>query len=285
MIHTEFADVIKELAGVVEHGKYVAALCPFHPDHTQSLLAFRDGYFKCLACGEHGSLSKLKKQLSGWDAPTHIEPSRPTVHLLPTDLYELEELCKTAHQFLLQMSDPLALYLKERMLEKRIIPQQLGYVSGWYTIPVYSAQHQLLGAVARASRHIQDTTGARFNIPTGQQAMVYVPDYELIERNDYICVVYGMMDSLSLCELGIPSCTPTSGKDSLHADDLDRYRKRVIIIPDKGEESTAIKLRDSLGWRGTLLKLDYPVGKDVNDLLVGGYGEWLKDEIRKEIEK
>lgn len=286
MIHTEFADIIKELAGVVEHGKYVAALCPFHPDHTQSLLAFRDGYFKCLACGEQGSLSKLKKQLSGWDAPIHIEPSRPTVHLLPTDLLELEEVCQTAHQTLLQFDDPLGHYLTRRGIHQRIVPQTLGYLNGWYTIPIIEEHGRLLGAVARAGAHIQETSGARFNIPTGQQAMVYVPDYELIERNDYLCVVYGMMDSLSLCELGIPSCTPTSGKDSLHAEDLDRYRKRVIIIPDKGEESTAIKLRDSLGWRGTLLELDWRDGcKDPNDLLVKGYGEWLKDEIRKEIEK
>jgi hypothetical protein len=280
----EFEDVVKSLAGVQNHGRYVSALCCYHSDSSPSMLVYPDGFI-CLSCGAKGNLLKLYKQLNNnWVAPTIIQQPK-TVHLLPTDLSELEEVCKQAHNTLIQFDDPLGLYLKKRGIHNRIVPQTIGALNGWYTIPIYGNHRQFLGTVARAGTHIQESTGARFNIPQGQQAMVYVPDYDLIERNDYLVVCYGMLDSLSLCELGIPSCTPTSGKDSLHPEDLDTYRKRIIIIPDKGEESTAIKLRDGLGWRGVLLKLDWPTGKDVNDLLVGGYGEWLKEEIRKEIEK
>ena len=58
--------------------------------------------------------------------------------------------------------------------------------------------------------------------------------------------------------------------------------KRVIILPDKGEEDTARKLRDELGWRGAVMNLDYPSGcKDPNDLLVKGHGQWLISEIER----
>jgi hypothetical protein len=275
----EFEDVVKGLAGVQRHGRYASALCCYHDDTHNSMLVYPDGFI-CLGCGAKGSLLKLYKQLNNWTAPAIIQQSsKPTVHLLPTDLSELEEVCQTAHQTLLQLDDPLGLYLTKKGLHARIVPQNIGYINGWYTIPIYGIHRELLGAVARASCHIQETTGARFNIPTGQQAMVYVPDYGLIERNDYLCVVFGIFDSLSLAELSIPSCTPTSGMNSIHPEMLDSFRKQIIVIPDKGEESVGRKLSSGLGWRGKNLILDYPVGKDVNDLLVGGYGEWIRQEI------
>jgi hypothetical protein len=50
---------------------------------------------------------------------------------------------------------------------------------------------------------------------------------------------------------------------------LDRFRKPIYIIPDKGEEKSAIELQSSLGWRGYPLYLDYPEGtKDPNEVLV-----------------
>jgi len=279
-------DIVPYLSNVVDHGKYISASCVFHyPDAHPSMLVWKDGYYKCLSCNAHGTLSKLLSNLSGM--PVHSTERNINKSTLFTDsrAEDLLSFILECYHFLINNLDPLALYLVSRGIGNQIVPRNLGWCDGWYTIPITEADGYVKGVVARASQHIQDTTGARFNIPQGQQAMVYVPDHALVERNDYIVVVYGMFDALSLCELGIPSCTPTSGKDSLHAEDLDTYRKRVIIIPDKGEESTAIKLRDSLGWRGTMLDLPYPDGcKDPNDLLVKGYGEWLKDEIRKEIE-
>lgn len=274
--------VVRKLVSVRDHGRYVSATCVFHsPDNHPSMLVYPDGFI-CLGCGAKGSISKLQKQLNGWMPPANVGASKPTVHLLPTDLYELNEVYRTAHQTLLKFDDPLGLYLKNRGLHGRIVPQKLGYLDGWYIIPVFDEHKQLLGVVARAGQHVQDSTGARFNIPRGQQTLVYVPDYNIMESNDYLVVVYGMLDALSLCELGIPVCTPTSGKDSLHPKHLDKYRKRIIIIPDKNEEDTAIRLRDGLGWRGDVLILDYPDNtKDPNDLLVKGYGVWLKEELEK----
>ena len=279
MNKVEFADVIKELEGTIEHGHYVSALCPFHSDSSPSMLVFKDGYFKCLACGAKGTLNKLHKQLSGWVAPSVTQPTRPTVHLLPSDLDELYYECIEAHKTLLNFDDPLGNYLRQRGIHGRILPQKLGYIKGWYTIPIFD-RNTFVGAVARAGRQVQEETGARFSIPIGQPSMLYVPDYKLVEDNEYIVVVFGMIDALSLCELGIPVCTPTSGKDSIHPEHLDVYRKHVIILPDKGEEETGRRLRDKLGWRGTLKIIDYPENcKDPNDLLVCGHSEFMIQEI------
>jgi len=76
--------------------------------------------------------------------------------------------------------------------------------------------------------------------------------------------------------MGIPAVTGSSGKNSLRADMLDGYRKPILVLPDKGEEQTAEKLIAELGWRGSLLKYEYPPEcKDPNDLLVKGYKEEL----------
>jgi hypothetical protein len=191
-------------------------------------------------------------------------------------LYELEAVCAEAHSFLLSYPDPLQDYLRRRGVANRIIPQQLGYQDGWYSIPCYDPNRKLEGVVMRASPHVQETTGARFNIPKGQPALLYVPDWKQSLLADYFCVVFGMFDALALCELGIPVGTSTSGKDSTNANMLEWCRKPIIIIPDKGEEQTAIKLVTKLGWRGKVLFLGYPDElKDPADYVEHGRGQEL----------
>ncbi len=282
MKRMEFSDILKELEQVRDHGSYVSALCCFHPDKNPSMLVWKDGWFKCLSCGAKGNYEQLHRKLQGWTVPVVQDRTDWHSPLLPTNLYEQEELCNEAHAILMRHEDPLGWYLKERKVFGRVLPQHLGYWNGWYTIPIINQRQDFMGMVARAGRHIQQTTGCRFTMPKGQGALLYIPDHHRVESNDYIVAVYGMIDALSLCELGIPVCTGSSGKDSLNADMLDTYRKRVIILPDKGEEDTARKLRDELGWRGAVMNLDYPSGcKDPNDLLVKGHGQWLISEIER----
>lgn len=45
----------------VRHGK---ALCPFHHDHHPSM-SFKDGYYRCWACGAHGDVINLVSLLFG----------------------------------------------------------------------------------------------------------------------------------------------------------------------------------------------------------------------------
>jgi len=48
--------------------RYDKALCPFHPDKHPSL-SFKDGFFKCFACGEGGDVIKLVQRLQGYTHP------------------------------------------------------------------------------------------------------------------------------------------------------------------------------------------------------------------------
>jgi len=280
-----FDEIVQQFEYVRDHGHYVSTLCPYHNDREPSLLIFGDGRFVCLACGERGNLTKLQKQLNGWTAPDVIVKSSGCSSVLPSDIDDLLSVVYSANRMLKELDDPLANYIRRRGIYNRIVPQKLGYYKGWYTIPIFDRKKVLQGVIARASDAIQESTGRRYDIPKGQEALVYVPDWKLVDDSDYIIVVYGMIDALSLCELGFASCTPTSGKDSMKPDMLDDFRKRIIVIPDKGEENTARKLVSGLGWRGKELLLEYPDEcKDPNDLLSKGYGQWLSEQIRKEIE-
>ena len=286
MRYTNVKDILSHFSAYVEYDRYYMVNCCFHsPDDNPSMMITKDGRFVCLACGERGNLTKLQKQLSGWAAPDVVVKSGGRPSVLPSDIDDLLSVVYSANRMLKELDDPLANYIRRRGIYNRIVPQKLGYYKGWYTIPIFDRKKVLRGMIARASDAIQESTGRRYDIPKGQEALVYVPDWKLVDDSDYIIVVYGMIDALSLCELGFASCTPTSGKDSMKPDMLDDFRKRIIVMPDKGEENTARKLVSGLGWRGKELLLEYPDGcKDPNDLLSKGYGQWLSEQIRKEIE-
>jgi len=276
-----FDEIVSELSGVEDHDHYVSALCCFHDDTSPSMLVYKDGFFKCMSCGEMGNLTKLSKQLSGWVPPTTISSSVWHSSVFPAgDLQEINLFCENAHATLMELYDPLAGYLLSRGLSERTIKSNvLGYSKGWYTIPVWDVEDKFCGAVARAGRSI---TGQRFNIPRGQKTLVYYPDYDGVLESEYLIVVYGMFDALAMYELGYPVCTPTAGKGSLHGHMLEQHRKHIYILPDKGEEDTARKLQSELGWRGHVLDFPYPSdSKDPNDLLVNGHKELLKKYIKE----
>jgi hypothetical protein len=185
---------------------------------------------------------------------------------------------------LLQYEHPLGDYIMRRGLWDRVVPQHLGYYDGWYTIPIYSKNGGFDGMVMRASPHVQAATGARFDIPRGQPALFYVPDWRMEESNDFLCVTFGMFDAIAMLELGLASGTSTSGKDSTNVDQLEWCRKPIAVIPDKGEEDTGRKLVASLGWRGKLIEVEYPENcKDPADCWQLGHGQWLYNEITKEM--
>ncbi len=282
----ELADVLNLLDGARDYGAYTSFLCPFHPDHTNSAMLFKSGYWYCMACGAKGGLQKLYRQLQGWEAPVRVaaEATSSGLPYLPQELYEQEELTRRACEFLLQCIDPLGNYLKRRGIFDCIRPQRLGYHHGWYTIPVFNRDHRFEGFVLRASPDVQTNTGKRFHIPYQQPALVYVPDYRLVEQEGYMVVVYGMFDALSFCACGIPSCTPTAGKLSMTPDRLEDFRIPLLVFPDKGEEDTGRKLSNGLGWRGKLVSYSYPDDcKDPNDILVKYGKETLIDIVKGEL--
>jgi hypothetical protein len=121
----------------------------------------------------------------------------------------------------------------------------------------------LISATARAGSSIEHC-GVRYSNANGK-AVVY--DSEDHGDKSFVFLPYGIIDKMTLCQLGFPAITWTAGKQ-IPASALDYIRKKIILVPDKGEEEYARQLASNLGWRGLICNLNYPeTFKDPNDFL------------------
>ncbi len=260
-----------------EYQNYLLARCVFHDDKEPSMLVFRDGWWRCLGCNRWGGWITLWNKLKG--QPIIIRPEHRTGWRGPNiSSYEnLEVLCYQAHEDLLQFSNSYKWYLEQRGLEGRIEANEIGYHEGWYTVPVKDREGTFITAVFRSAPHVQSVTGERYwvhhaNIP-------FVPDWHLFESAKTVFVVYGIFDALTLAELRLPVMTSIAGQN-FDPGWLADYRKPILIIPDEGEEESAIELQKNLGWRGKAIHLDYPHGKkDPNGFFEVG----RKDDLYKQL--
>jgi hypothetical protein len=283
-----YKQVIARLDQMHDYGHYAAALCPFHDDHNPSLMVNTGGWFYCKTCGASGRFEDLWRRLQGWSSTRPVSaPTSFATPYLPSDLRELEIIVEDAHDMLSQYLDSLGWYLQMRGVCGRVEACHLGWYKGWYTIPCFTKEvnriHQraLQGVIARASPHIQEASGVRFHQPKGQKPIMYCPDWQLLENAEYLVIVFGMFDALTLAELRVPVVTTTAGQDSFNPDWLSWWRKRIIVIPDKGEEVQGVKLAGAFGWRSRLLRLEFPEGcKDPADFHQHKQTEYLLNQIR-----
>lgn len=269
---------LSALTNVTEYENYIAGDCPFEHHKSPALLVFADGWFRCLGCNRTGNWKMLWNKLQGQKIV--VRPDKRTSWAVPNYAGdELETLCYQSHLDLMKF-DSFQWYLKDRGIDGRIEENELGYYEGWYTVPVYDDNGEFVTAVFRSSPPLQEATGNRFvckHVP-----VPFSPNWELVKRMDYLYVVFGLFDALTMAELQLPVVTSTSGKDTFNAEWLAPYRKPIIIIPDEDEEDTAFELAKNLGWRGQVLLMDYPDGKkDVN-----GFLEADKEaELRRQLER
>lgn len=274
-----YYELLKEkLSKVRYHGHYFSALCPLHDDKQPSLLVYHDG-FKCMACQRSGSLTQLFQAVSkkGRKSSKFLS-TFPSIKINPKLLsIPSEELTWLAHDTLIAFPDQ-GRYLQQRKIAGQIESAHLGWWNGYYTFPAFSETDTFLSLPMRASSSIEKIIGLRW-LPCTYS--LYVPSWPLFLKSKHIYIVYGIIDALTLTELGIPACTSTLGKhfDSLW---LESYRaKKFSVIPDLGEEPEARHLLHNLGWRGNkLIQLDYPAGcKDVNDLVLHDYEQYLLSQL------
>lgn len=254
---------MEHLQGARRYSRYVAARCPFHDDNKASLLVFADG-FRCLACGERGTLEHLWQRASLRPlAPERNKPQyRPTI---PAD-WDNERLVRSAHKMLMDKPG-LQQYLIGRGLERAIRRYDLGYWDGWYTIPVKDEDGDVTEVIFRAGAWVQANGGGRFYQRGGQRPTMYCPDWSLLRNRQVLFVTFGIFDATTLALCNYPAVTSTIGKGSFKPEWLAWYDGYVAIIPDLEEEKEANILASQLGWRGRVLLLLYPEGcKDPNDL-------------------
>jgi hypothetical protein len=275
MIFDDFKGI---LSNVHEYDKYISGDCPWENHKSPALLVFKDGWFRCLGCNRSGNWTMLWNKLKGQNIV--LRPDKKiTWHMPSMSGDDLETLCYQAHIDLLKF-ESFQWYIKQRGLEGRLELNEIGYYEGWYTIPVYGENGSFVTAVFRAAPFLQEATGQRYwckHVP-----VPFVPDWQLLNRSEDLYVVYGMLDALTLADMHLPVMTSTSGKDTFNPEWLEKYRRRIYIIPDKGEEETAYELAKNLGWRGRVMSLNFPERvKDVN-----GFYEVKKErELRNQIDR
>jgi hypothetical protein len=268
-----YSDFLHKLPGARDAGNYIVAPCPFHQDSDPSLLIYPDGFFHCLAasCGRSGRLITLWNKIEG--QPIIVRPEKRIHYSSPRKMIVESGLPddQFAYQAYIDLSKftTFQWYLEMRGLADAIDVHELGYHRGWYTIPVWDSEYKFQKLIFRTAPHVQKALNGTRYWADGKPTM-YVPDWHLLSKGDYIILVYGIMDALTLNKFRYPVVTPTHG----HTFDpawLSQYRKPIFVIPDRGEERKALELVSNMGWRGKMVRLDYPEGmKDANDFLSAG---------------
>lgn len=269
------------LAPVIWHGRYFVTRCPWpehhkHDDVNPSFLVYPDGAV-CLSasCQRRATLEQVYVQVvhHAPNAPINVGPQ----HLVEwSQIPDLHRLCDEAHTYLLSHPEQ-DFYLRQRGLAACIRPNQLGWWHGWITVPIIDLRNQFLGLVLRATPSMQQVSHVRYLTPPHQAKLLY--HARPFQSSDIIYVVFGIFDALALSLLGLPAvtCTNITG---LRPVDLDHFRCKLIVVPDRGEEDKGRELVSGLDWRGQLHLLPYdnflPLDvKDPADIVQAGFGTWL----------
>lgn len=246
---------------------YFACRCIFHNDNSPSLFVYHDRYY-CKGCGATGTIQFLFRRLQGQPIRHGSATAQPklTPHWY---LDSIERYCIDAHEFLLSHPD-YGYYLQKRGLCTDLTRKlQLGYADGYYIFPIMDRRRIIVGAIGRVGETKAKAGAPRYTQPHGQLKAgisLYIPSYSQVDASDKIYIPYGIIDCLTLYQLGYPTMAYTSGK-VFSAEVFAEYRKQIILIPDQGEESAARRCWKNLGWRGTIIVPDWPEGcKDVNDV-------------------
>lgn len=256
-------DLLEVLDGSRRYEHYIASLCPFHDDHRPSLLIFED-YYRCLSCDAHGKTSTLLDKIKGnLPKPKLSSWHNPFTSWLRD--YSLNKIMTSAWKFL-KNNPCYGNYLVRRGIPiDKQIELGLGWWDGWHTFPITSEENSLVGAVIRCGEGLD--LPAKYVNPSEQDPnLLYVPDWKLIKSHREIYLTFGIIDSISLVLYNLPGMSTTTGK-RLDPKALDKFRKRIVFLPDQGEESEALKIASKLGWRGVCPKIRWPDGcKDVSDV-------------------
>jgi hypothetical protein len=153
----------------------------------------------------------------------------------------------------------------------------LGILENYVTFPIRNKTDKISGAIVRS---ISSGTGQKYLIPYGQDPnLLYVPSWSRIEKRGIIYLTFGIIDAISIYILGGASISTTTGM-KMDISYLDSIRKRIIFIPDQGEEEVAQKYASKMSWRGAVMRCNYPPGcKDPSDIMMSEHKNSLIEVI------
>lgn len=256
--------VAEKLEGAKNYGKYIASLCPFHNDKRPSFFVYEDTY-RCLACGAHGSTASLIHKLSNVPDKVRIfnEPQSRNPFTGWIAKWGLHGCVDIGYR---NLEKNPSHYLQSRGIDIECQNSlRIGILDGFLIFPIFNHWQELVGAVARVGEN--NTSTSKYYLPKNQDSkLLYVPSWERIKEHEEVFVTFGIIDAISLYCMGYASASTTTGQ-SVSVEAFERIRKRIIFIPDKLEEESALKIAAKLSWRGDVITLPYPLHtKDVNDI-------------------
>lgn len=251
-----YDDLMEKLDGR-EYGHYFSALCAFHDDSNPSMFVYQDGYFRCAACGKHGSHAYLAKRLSMQVPLTRSQPSRvlPQWRRWEEKYGDLEGIARFAHESLKRSPKN---WIKERKIENFVESGRLGFLDGWITFPLVDDGLRVIDIVVRAIKGKGDTRYVVHPVSGDVSSRpLYIPNWQRVKEARTVYVVFGIIDAISLELLGLPVVTGITGQ-SVPVDRLRELNKRLIFLPDLGEEESAHKIANAYGMGARVRKLLYP---------------------------
>ncbi len=255
--------LLEKLEQAHKYERYIVALCPFHDDTRPSFFVYPDSY-KCLSCGRWGSTQSLVEKLDTLhlyhkhspEQPSYGNPWSKWLRNVP-----ILGILNTAFR-----NAPVK-YLSDRKISRDVQRQlKIGIIDNWITFPIQDQHGKVIGGVARKGEG--NNSKSKYVIPKGQDPnMLYVPSWSRCNDKSHIYVTFGILDAVTLYSAGYASISTTTGKRIIPSA-FDSIRKKLIFIPDMGEEKEALKIISKLGWRGDIIMIDYPYpAKDINDLV------------------
>ena len=255
-------DLLDEVYDLVDRPKrysnYIVCMCPFHENaYRPNLFVYEDSY-KCASCETWGTTRNLLDFLNGSPVVYTgiVQNFRNPFTRWAGDDKPLLKVLRSAKNHL-KHKQFLRSYLYKRGLTDNLINKlKLGYKEDWYTFPIFNSDKKLIGAFARAGEGRDQQN--KYVVPQNQDPnILYVPDWKSLGSAESVYLTFGGISCLSLVLCGLESLSTISGH-RLDSSSLNEIRKKIIIVPDRHEEQAAYKLANKLGWRGSVLELDYP---------------------------
>jgi hypothetical protein len=261
---TLYSQLQEKLQGHIYKGYFMAS-CLWHGTDIHPSLQVSEFGFKCLSCGKHGSLVSLNKFLGGRDIKVNNGKSQvlPAWKKWEQKYGDLEGIATFAHKH------AELWYMEHRGIDKFYEQGFLGTIDNFLLFPVFDEHRKIVSIVLRYTGKNKNTSRYITHQTIDGKQYLYIPNRERVNNSDYVVVCYGIIDSWSFEDIGIPAVTGCVGKFS-SPELLLPLNKKIYIVPDAGEENDAHRLSNSLGWKSKVLSFKYPNGlKDVDEVRMG----------------
>lgn len=267
-------DILKSVVWKRAGHNLYNALCPVHHEKTPSFYLYPNGQAHCFGCGFH--VFDVKSDLR-FDSPSSAEQVNTPIH---------PDFITYWHDLLMKDADRLAYFTDIRGFSLETIKEQMW---GWepvmarYVITVWNGVPQKSDVVQVRLRASHGMMPNKYiGLPGHNYAELY--NSHVLEKSESVCFFFGELDAQLATQHGFPSVSMTNGKGTFKTSWLKMFERtrKIVIIPDHGEEIDACKIALLFSGRAQVRTLPLRVNtmevKDFSDFVSrGGTDEQFND--------